>query len=113
MLGKLTHFVEELDQIAKIHAAYHEHHFQNKSNTNHSLDSWHICIVYQQAGLAYNHRIQYEGALNLLNGSTSIIISIVASIVYLLMMYSKDLTMRPNIQQYASFINKLTYEESY
>ena len=29
------------------------------------------------------------------------------------MMYSKDLTMRPNIQQYASFINKLTYEESY
>ena len=29
------------------------------------------------------------------------------------MMYSKDLTMRPNIQQYAAFINNLTYEESY
>ena len=39
MQGKLTHFVEELDQIAKIHAAYHEHHFQNKLNINHSLDS--------------------------------------------------------------------------
>ena len=29
------------------------------------------------------------------------------------MMYSKDLTMRPNIQQYATFINNLTYEERY